>query len=344
MKKKKIIIFYNNTIQHIGIGILAFNENGDIKICNKAFKNLFNIKNISNISILEKIQTGLSSVVREIRSGKQELIKIVINNEILQISIKSEEFIIEEEKIKLVSFQNIKSEIEHGEVELWQKLIRILSHEILNSVSPVTLLSTSLINMFEDDEKPMPAENIDDKTVETTLLGLETIRKRSKGLSRFVEDYRDLTRLSPPQFTNIMVKNIFNQLEVLFNEDLKSKNIKLFTKVVPENINLMADEKLIEQMLINLIKNSIQALENTKKAVINIVCRMVENELVILVSDNGAGITDEIKNDIFIPFFSTKEKGSGIGLSLSRQIMRMHEGSISVISEPGVKTVFTLRF
>ena len=344
IEKEKDYNFFHHTIQHIGIGILAFDQRGNIELSNDAFNKLFNIKGIQKLDNLDKIKPGFSNKIKVIRPGKQELIKLLINNEILRISIKCEEFIIEERRIKLVSFQNIKTEIEHGEVELWQKLIRILTHEILNSVSPVTLLSTSLINMYERDNKQLPVKEIKDKTVKNTLLGLHTIKKRSKGLSRFVEDYRDLTRFAPPGFIEFKVDELFKQIETLFNEELKTKGIKFNWNVDKNDQLLIADEKLIEQILINLVKNSVQAMEKTKNAYIHLDCMSAGSDIQITVSDNGSGIPDEIKDDIFIPFFSTKKNGSGIGLSLSRQIMRMHDGSISVVSEPNVSTVFSLKF
>jgi len=345
IKKEVEHHFFQNTIQHVGVGLIAFNNNGDIKLCNKATCKLFNISKIINVEELNNVKEGISNLLIKLKPGYQKLIKLLINEEIIQLSVKATEFKIEEENIKLVSFQNIKTELEQGEVDAWQKLIRVLTHEIMNSVSPITLLSSSLINLYETDGKPKTVHEIDNSIIDNSLLGMRTINKRSKGLSAFVESYKSITKIPQPKYTEIKIKEFLNFVEVLFKNDFISNNISFSVEIIPEELILTADEKLIEQVIINLIKNSIFWLQkNAENKIIKLKVYKTENNINIEIIDNGSGIQPELIDDIFIPFFSTKENGSGIGLSLSRQIMRLHSGIIKVVSKPNIETVFTLKF
>lgn len=336
--------YFQNTIKHIGIGILGFDENGKIEICNKAALELLNRPVISKIDDVNKTLPELAETFKNLRPGATKLIKMVINNEIFQLSVKAANFKIKTKSIKLLSIQNIKSEIDQSEVEAWQKLIRVLTHEIMNSVSPINLLSGSLIKMFQTDNQIKTSEQLDSTTIENAVLGLKTIRKRSAGLSNFVETYKSLTQIPKPSFSTISVADLFEHLKTLFNDDLKQKEIDFNVSIHPNDLTFNADEKLIEQVLINLIKNAVEVLENIKKPKITIEANQVNESVNFKVKDNGPGIPSEMMDQIFIPFFTTKEKGSGIGLSLSRQIMHLHGGSISVKSTQGKETVFKLQF
>ncbi|PLX17393.1 MAG: ATP-binding protein [Marinilabiliales bacterium] len=335
--------YFQNTIKHIGIGILAYDDVGKIEICNEAVLKLLKVNSLNNIADVNIAQIGLSDKLKGIKPGNNNLIKLNIDNEIIQLSVKAAKFKIKSREIKLLSLQNIKSEIDQSEVDAWQRLIRVLTHEIMNSVSPITLLSGSLIEMFEENEKIKTIEDIYNKTIENSVLGLKTIRKRSDGLSNFVENYKSLTQVPKPHFSEVNVCNLFNHLETLLKSDLNKKNIEINMLCEP-SFTIHADEKLIEQVLINLIKNSLEALSNKQSPRINLCAETLNEQIQIKIEDNGPGMTNEILDNIFIPFFTTKEKGSGIGLSLSRQIMHLHGGTISVKSEPNVATIFTLTF
>ncbi|MEE4196696.1 MAG: ATP-binding protein [Bacteroidales bacterium] len=336
--------YFQNTIKHLGIGILGFTDEGKIEICNKAALELLNRPHIMTIDDLEKTRTGLAATCKNIRPGATRLVKVSINNETLQLSFKAANFKIKEKNIQLLSIQNIKTEIDQSEVEAWQKLIRVLTHEIMNSVSPIKLLSGSLVKMFYQGNQIKSADELDKTTLENAVLGLKTIRKRSAGLSDFVETYKSLTQIPKPKFSTILVSESLKHIQTLFEDEFKQKEIDFIVSIYPYDLILMADEKLIEQVLINLIKNAIEVLENIKKPKITIEASQVNGSVELKIKDNGAGIPAEMMDQIFIPFFTSKEKGSGIGLSLSRQIMHLHGGTVSVKSIPGVETVFTLQF
>lgn len=336
--------YFQNTIKHIAIGILAFDETGKIEVCNESALKLLGNHSLKNISDLESVQVGLSNQFIKLKPGNTKLFKLNIDNEIIQLSVKTANFKIKTREIKLLSLQNIKSEIDQSEVDAWQKLIRVLTHEIMNSVSPIKLLSGSLIEMYEENKRVKTIEEIDSTTIENSLLGLKTIRKRSEGLSNFVETYKNLTQIPKPKMTDFAVSDMFDHLKTLFKSDFQEKAIDVNFSCNPQNLILHADEKLIEQVLINLMKNSSEALLSTNNSYLKITAELYNEKPVIKVSDNGKGITHEEIDNIFIPFFTTKEKGSGIGLSLSRQIMHLHGGNIVVRSTPNVETIFTLTF
>ncbi|MCB2195658.1 MAG: ATP-binding protein [Bacteroidetes bacterium] len=336
--------YFQNTIKHIAIGILAFDETGKIEVCNESALKLLDKHSLKNISDLESVQVGLSNQFIKLKPGNNKLFKLNIDNEIIQLSVKTANFKIKSREIKLLSLQNIKSEIDQSEVDAWQKLIRVLTHEIMNSVSPIKLLSGSLIEMYEENNQVKTIEQIDHSTIENSLLGLKTIRKRSEGLSNFVETYKNLTQIPKPKMKEFAVSDMFEHLKTLFNKDFQEKAIDFSFSCNPKDLILHADEKLIEQVLINLMKNSSEALLSTKNSYLKITAELHDEKPLIKVSDNGKGITHEEIDNIFIPFFTTKEKGSGIGLSLSRQIMHLHGGNIMVRSTPDVETIFTLTF
>lgn len=335
--------FFQLAIQHIGTGIIAFDESGQISLYNKAANEILHLSDFINIKSLNKIKPGFDRFLRNLKSGIPELLKLNIKNELNQISFHATIIKIENKQIKLVSLQDIRNEIEQGEMDAWQKLIRVMTHEILNSVSPITLLSSGLINNFEKDGKQLPIAALETENIKELLNGLKVIQSRSKGLSGFVEDYRSSMQLPVPQFKSLSVNKLFKTIETLYSAEFKQKRIDFYSSAA-DNLEILADQKLIEQVLINLVNNAMHFTGKVERPVIKIKAEKLNQKVVIQVSDNGQGIKDEIINDIFIPFFSTKENGTGIGLSLSRQIMRMHKGNISVQSSPQQKTKFSLTF
>ena len=343
IEQERNIIFFKNAIEHVGIGLLSFQEDGEILFSNKAFIDLFNLKFLRSLDQLQDFEAGLPDMLGKMKNSEQKLLKILVDRKIVHLSIRSSDFLLDNQLIRIVSFQDIKNEIEQNEMDAWQKLIRVLTHEIMNSVSPVTLLSSSLIHLFETDGNNKKPSEISEDQLTDLLRGLHTINRRSKGLSKFVEDYRNLTQLSKPNFINLSISNLFQDIETLFKEELSSKSID-FEISASLNMMLSADKELLDQVIINLIKNSIEAVEKTPNPKIELSITHRQEQKIINVTDNGKGIPEDMIGSIFIPFFTTKENGSGIGLSLSRQIMRLHNGIITVESTENERTTFSLVF
>jgi signal transduction histidine kinase len=261
----------------------------------------------------------------------------------MQLSVYVIELMMRGQKIKLVSLQNIQSELEEKEMEAWQNLVKVLTHEIMNSIAPITSLANTIKSDLESKLEEQELLSIGD--MEDISLAVSTIEKRSGGLIHFVSDFRSLAQIPIPKFQAIAIAELFDQMELLMKTQFESQSIVCVKLITPDDLILFGDPDLIEQVLINLIQNAIHALEDVADKKIQLKGFIDDSGKIILeIEDNGRGITEDAINKIFVPFFSTKKSGSGIGLSLSKQIMRRHQGNIQVKSTLGEGTVFKLIF
>lgn len=337
--------YFQALLEHAATGMFTFNKKGFILHSNNLLKRLFNVDVLTHINQLERIDTKLYQVVKDIQPSEQRLVTLNNQSGTIQLLIKSNSFISDKEELMLLSVHDIKNQLDEKELDSWRKLIRVMMHEIMNSITPVTSLSESLANYFYSNGSPKAPEEIDKKTIETTIRGLEVIREQGKGLISFVESYRKITRLPKPKKKIFSVKSLVENLRILSGSFDHANNIDLKCKVEPEVMEILADEKQISQVLINLIKNAFQSNSNNPNAVIQVTALLNNSKRPeIQVSDNGPGIPDELMDRIFVPFFTTKETGSGIGLSISRQIMQMHGGTLKIVSTPNKITTATLEF
>lgn len=345
-EKEEHFRYLQTVVQHVGIGLIAYQPNGDVQLINTAAKRLLKVPRLKNIKSLESFSKPLVKTLFQLKSRENALVKVEHDNEMLHLALYATEFKLRGQQYTLVSLQNIHSELEEKEIEAWQKLIRVLTHEIMNSITPIASL-TSTINELVNE---VYGKKVSDKKFEAEALNdiqqaLQTIQKRSHGLLHFVDAYRNLTVIPKPNFQIFPVKELFARVKKLMQINIEEKNIHFKINIEPQSLELTADPELIEQVLINLLLNAFQAVGGQNDAQIELNASMDgRGGIIIRVADNGHGIPEENLEKIFIPFFSTKEGGSGIGLSLSRQIMRLHRGSIGVHSEPDSQTVFTLRF
>lgn len=326
--------YFQYTLENIGTGILSIDLQGNVELCNKAAKKMLGVSKLKNIDELPHI----SSDLKNLKTEQTKLIKINTHIDQQVILVKSNLIKIGKKELKLLSFQNIKTQLEESELEAWQKLIRVLTHEIMNSVTPVKSLTYSL-------QKIVSSNETDPEKTDKILKGLAAIEKRSKGLLDFVESYKNLTQIPKPTYGRVEIKKLIDNVLDLINEEKNRENIKVVCEITPDDISVIADEKLITQVLINLIKNSAMALANKKEKLLKIESGLTDiSKVYIKITDNGDGISPEVIDKIFVPFFSTREGGSGIGLSFARQIMVLHNGRIDVNSNEGEGTVFTLLF
>jgi nitrogen fixation/metabolism regulation signal transduction histidine kinase len=337
--------FLQSVVAHVDIGLLSFDMNGRIEIYNRAAKRYLNVQQPQQLSSLKTMNDEIFKIINTIKPGQEILHKMKIDNLLQSILVKATELKFESNVIKLVSFQDITNELDKKELDSWQRLIRVLTHEIMNSISPITSLTTVISGYFKkkDDGNPVPLNNIDRQIVSKTLSGLNTIEETGKGLLGFVDKYRSLTSLPKPDLSKFTIESLFRKCKLLMESNI-SNNIKITASVNPEDIAITADYAQVEQLLINLIKNAIEALSVKKNGTIHLKAFYTENDTIIQVEDNGIGISSDIIEDIFVPFYTTKENGSGIGLSLSKQIMQNHNGTISVNSARDEGSEFTLKF
>lgn len=333
--------YFKSILEQVSIGLITFNEKGTIFLSNSALRNLLKYEQLTHISQISRIDNKLYTTLKELRPGDNRMISFNSADGLVQLSLKSTQIKTAGDNLQLVTIQDIKNEMDTTELESWIKLIRVLTHEIMNSVAPITSLSQTILGYFRDQDGGQPSEKI----IGNTIKGLEVINERGTGLIGFVETYRKLTRTPPPEKTVINLKQLIESTVTLVGIDLTDSKVSIDSDVNPVDLEISADKKQISQVLINLVKNSMEALKNNENGKIQILGEYNESGRVqISVIDNGPGIPDDIMDKIFMPFFTTKDSGSGIGLSLSRQIMLLHGGSIKVISLPGKQTVFTLEF
>jgi nitrogen fixation/metabolism regulation signal transduction histidine kinase len=276
---------------------------------------------------------------------ERKLVPIHTGQGEVQLLLKSTSFGSDAEKVTILSIQDIKHELDEKEVDSWMRLIRVLMHEIMNSITPITSLSESLTKVFRKGEAPLKAGEVSDKTIATALQGLNVIVDQGKGLSAFVESYRKLTRIPRPELKLFRVTDLFDRVRILSDSLEKGPGTMISFDSTEPGLEIFGDENLLSLVLLNLIKNAIESNEGNPACKIRIGSRRGINlNPEICVIDNGPGISEENLEEIFIPFFTTKEKGSGIGLTISKQIMGAHGGSLKVRSMPGTETVFCMSF
>ncbi len=339
-------LFYKNIVMHVGIGLIIFNDaTGKIEIFNSAARKLLKVTKADTVQDFKDVNGGLLDVFLRLRTGGRELLRLKIGEEIIQLSVYAIELTLRGESMKLISLQNIQNELEEKEMEAWQNLVRVLTHEIMNSVTPISSLAGTMEDEIRDHIKNHSDKPISDDQLADIHLSLQTISKRSENLIQFVKEFRSLTHIPKPKPQTFLVCTLLDEISMLFKKDMVEKNIRLQLSIDPPDLTILADRGLIEQVLINLVKNATQSFEDQANKTIFISAYYNDKQRpVISVRDTGVGIDPEALEKIFIPFFTTKKTGSGIGLSLSRQIMRQHQGTLSVKSTVGEGTEFFMRF
>lgn len=334
--------FYQELLTYSATGLIAVDEDGFIDLINKAALRILGMPQLGHIKLLEQKNKELFTELIQLEPGQTRTLKILQNEELQLISVKISLLSFGEKKFRVFSLYDIKTELEENEVDSWQKLIRVLTHEIMNSVAPITSLSSTLQRLLQTDmdcESNPEAGQQMDKARE----GLSVIEETGKGLMHFIDNYRKLTKVPKPAFKTVIIKDWIKRIQLLLEEKLKEEHIELKISFKTNQEEFIADEKLLTQVLINLLNNAIDALAKSDKKIIVLLTSLDKTgKLQFSITDYGRGIPADELDKIFIPFYTTKENGNGVGLSLCRQIVRLHKGSISVKSEPG-KTSFILK-
>jgi len=336
--------FFREIIHQSALGIMAVNQDGSIRLINRAALELLNVEVLTNLENLSELYPGFREMIKEAKDKTNHRMNLVVDGKLVHLAVKTTEILMQGDRVKIWFMSDISREIAWNEVETWQKLIRILNHEIANSVSPIHVLSTSLYEQFHHGKKRKNHEEIDEKLIERTMDGLQAIIRRSGGLTDFIDTFRNFTNTGVPDYSAVRVRELLKQIETIMSADISSSGAEFSVEVIPADLEVLADEKLIEQVVINLVKNAIQATGDTPKPMIRFRGYRAGKQVRLDISDNGKGIPGDMLDLVFTPFFTTRKEGSGIGLSLARQVMQMHHGSISVRSEEGRQTTFTLSF
>lgn len=330
-----------NLVEQIQVGIISLVD-GEVVLINATAQHLLRLEGVKNWRLMEQLRPAFTSEVKSLGAGGRRLVEMPYEQETKMLAVELSSRIILDKETKLITIQDINSEIEQKEIEAWHKLIRILTHEIMNSITPISSLTETMQSLLMDPAgHPRPLENLKEETISDLIFSLNTIHNRSEGLLRFVEDYRRLTRVPRPNPVSISLNEFLGHIQNLMTGTLQRQGIT-FEVDSPFDRQIKVDPALMEQVLINLITNSMNALEESTDKAIRLKAYQNDANLNLEISDTGKGIPENELKDIFVPFFSTRKNGSGIGLSLSKQIISQHGGSIKVTSVPGSGTKVTI--
>jgi nitrogen fixation/metabolism regulation signal transduction histidine kinase len=335
--------FLQKLVNQMSIGVIAV-HNDEIELINPIAQTLLNAKGVKNWKLLQEMNPVFGNEIASFGDSGRKLMDLKMDGMTRLMTIELSTISILEKTHRIITIQDINSEMEQKEIEAWHKLINILTHEIMNSITPVSSLTETMQDLLKrKDGQPKKSADINDDTVNDLLFSLSTVHRRSESLQHFVSSYRKITRVPRPVKSDVSIEELFMNIKDLMQPQLGARKIELTVNTEPQ-LNINADQTLVEQVVINLIMNSMHALEDTPIKKIELKGYRSGNQSVIEVTDTGKGIPSKELREIFIPFFTTRENGSGIGLSLSKQIMSSHGGTIRVTSEEGNGAAFYLYF
>lgn len=341
LESQKQELFYKALLEHVPSGVLSWDTSGRILTVNPAALRLLSLNSLNHIRQLEEKHPEFRQVVHP--AGFRRSFDIRLNNEhgYRQLTVVRNTMILQEQTVVLLSIQDIREQLNEKESESWIRLTHVLTHEIMNSIAPITSLSETLSSYFEHDGIPIKQEDISEQVIQKTVKGLSIVKRRGKSLLHFAESYRKLTFIPTPVIQAVQFREFAENLLHLLSGEPEAEKINFRLSVSPENLVVKADEELLSQVLINLLKNAMQALAGQTNGQIRLTASLSE-QILIEITDNGPGVPTDSQDDIFVPFFTTKPSGTGIGLSLSRQIVRLHGGELSLHSCPGQETRFII--
>ncbi|SJZ91500.1 sensor histidine kinase [Sediminibacterium ginsengisoli] len=335
--------YLQKILELVDTGILSYEtESGEVVWMNESLKRMLLTPYLKTIHSLAKRDETLYNQVIELKPGNTAIATIHQEKNTFRILLSATAFQTEGKKFHLIAFQNVNEALDETESKAWQKLLSVMTHEIMNSVAPISSLADTLKNRLQESVAHLDNTN---GVVDDLEVGINTIKRRSEGLLKFAEVYRNLNKIITPTLKHVFVRDLFENMHNLMEPTLEQKDIELEIILKDPDLTVDVDTNLIEQVLINLILNAIDAVKDAAEPRIILSAVLNPNQKVtVRVTDNGIGMTEDVMNNIFIPFFSTKKNGSGIGLSLCKQIMMLHKGNIQVQSVEGKGTAFLLQF
>ena len=334
--------YYQEIIKQADIGIMTFNKKGHILFANPKIEELLNYTPLNHIKQLAQVDTKLYELFSDLKPFERKLVQLTNEREKKQIALKSTATTLNKEELLLVVAQDIHQELDEKETDSWVRLIRVLTHEIMNTITPITSISESILKYYKTEDTILPLKEINDEHIQNTIKGLEVIKDQGGDLMKFVQSYRSFLSLPKPDKTLVSAQKLLDRIKILMTQENKNSDITFEVTTNPIDLELFVDEKQISQILINLSKNAFQSLGEQKNGSIKIMAGTnQQSKKFICVWDNGPGIPPELIDEIFVPFFTTKNTGSGIGLSLSKQIMHLHGGNMSVLSRENTRFMLT---
>jgi len=338
--------YLRELVGNIETGIISYKADGRIHLLNVTARNLLKIPFIRNISELGKYHPTLYRKIADMKSGERKLYNLQVKNELLRTAIRVSEFKLKDHYYKLVSLQDIRSELDAQELESWQKLIKVLRHEIMNSITPIASLSEASKESLENFMGQTEDSDLSNwEELEDLHLSLNTIHTRTRGLMRFVDSYKKLTNIPQPRMEQIDLVEVVRHALHLLKPEMKKKEVEWKLNLPDFHVYIKGDFDQIQQVIINVLLNALEALDGRKNPIIELsVSEIAGKRIVVEIEDNGKGIDEVEMEKVFVPFYTTKAKGSGIGLSLARQIMRLNNGEVTLLSQKNKGTKCELFF
>jgi nitrogen fixation/metabolism regulation signal transduction histidine kinase len=332
-------------VEHVPVPLVSIGSNGLLTLWNNAARKLFGANHVTKLSDLKPFGEEFAKHLSTVKPGERRLVNFTIDNMEHQLSISATQILLTNKQETLVSMQDIQSELDIAQLQAWQDLVKVLTHEIMNSITPVASLAKTTVDLMADckhkaDSYPELREDLQDISK-----AVETVARRSDGLIQFVSSYRQLTRLPTPIKNKIHISTLFQQSCSLATQHWRKKGIEMQVNIAPSELEITVDNDMLEQVLLNLLQNAEHAVENclSPKVILNAFLNK-RGHVVIEMSDNGTGIHEEIGNKVFVPFYTTKQQGSGVGLALTRQVMLAHGGAIKYEKIETGGTVFRMTF
>lgn len=337
--------YLHNVLELVDTGILSYDvTTGEVLWVNDTLKKQLLLPYIKSLPGLARRYPDLARQLAELKPGDRQVIVLQPEKATVKLLFSATVFQTEGKQYKLIACQNISEALDETEARAWQRLLSVMTHEIMNSVAPISSLAETLESRLEDATSTGQVEDTDG-ALEDLRLGIDTIKRRSAGLLKFASTYRSLSKVTVPDLRTVHLWDLFDSLHRLMQPTLQEKGITLDITLADSSLTVEADPSLTEQVLINLLVNAIDAVKARPEPHITLSATLTpERRVAIKVFDNGEGMAADVLDNIFVPFFTTKKTGSGIGLSLCKQIMMLHRGTIQVQSEPGTGTLFTLLF
>ncbi len=338
--KEKQYRYLQFIINHMDIGLLSFHSDGTVEHFNRAAGMLLGSRELSVLRSLNVLHPDFEKILQEMEPGQSKIVNISPEGETIQLLIRMSQLVYDDRPLKMLSLQDVRTELDEQELISWKRLIRVLNHEVMNSLTPIRTLTHAIDRSLQELNPGVENENIIKDIRENSSL----IAKRSASLTDFVNRYREITRIQEISKQKVSVSAMFQEVKALFRKELSEQNGECKILIDPPGLLLDGDENMLKQVVINLVRNSMDALKGNKDGAISMMAKKEGLHVILAVEDNGPGIPAEYMNDIFTPFFSTREDGSGIGLSFSKHVIRLHGGKISIQSESGKGTSVTMKF
>lgn len=332
--------FLSLIIENVSTGIVIVTERGNVRTVNHSALQLLGLPVFTHLNQLSSINEDYPLLFHNIKAGEKGQISVINEREEVLVSLQVSQIKVNDDLIKVITLNNIGNELEAKEMESWIRLIRVMTHEIMNSIAPITSLSETMLTLLNDKD----LDTMDSSMKNNTVEAFDTIHITAKGLLAFVESYRRFTGVPQPVIKTFELRPLINKLVHLHEHLMEDRNIEVQIIAKDENSIISGDENLITQVVVNIIKNAIQAIDPSENGKIFIKYSVQNKFTYIDISNTGKPIPKEELSSIFIPFFTTKESGSGIGLSISRYIMRLHGGKLIHSLSPEGYTTFTLVF